>query len=430
MEYPEMFRIRQILDAPTLGDVPQAVREEIQKVRPGKKIRPGDTVALAVGSRGIANLDRIVKTVIEELQALGAQPYIVPAMGSHGGGTAEGQVDLLAGYGITEGTMGISIRASMEVIQIDTTDFGMPVYFDRNASEADHVVVINRVKPHTGFAGEIESGLMKMMLIGLGKHKGALVYHRAIVHHSFDKIVKTVGRVVRYKMPIAFGVAILENGYDETARIAVLETDDLEEGEKALQRQAKAWCPKLPFEEADLLIIDEMGKNISGTGMDTNVIGRKRNDRTAIGDERPRVMRIFVRDLTQATHGNATGIGLAEFTTDRLVEKIDRNATYINSMTGQHVSAASTPMHFPTDREVLDVALQSIGLVEPHEAKILWIRNTLDLGEIEASIRYLDEARQRSGLRVMTDPRPLDVGPDGNLPPQQAFGRLVREAVA
>jgi hypothetical protein len=173
-----------------------------------------------------------------------------------------------------------------------------------------------------------------------------------------------------------------------------------------------------------------MGKNISGTGMDTNVIGRKRNDRTAIGDERPRVMRIFVRDLTQATHGNATGIGLAEFTTDRLVEKIDRNATYINSMTGQHVSAASTPMHFPTDREVLDVALRSIGLVEPHEAKILWIRNTLDLGEIEASIRYLDEARQRSGLRVMTDPRPLDVGPDGNLPLQQAFGRLVREAVA
>lgn len=430
MEYPEMFRIRQILDAPTLSDVPQAVRDEIQTIRPGQKIHSGDSVALAVGSRGIANIDTIVKTVVEEVQALGAQPYIVPAMGSHGGGTAEGQIDVLAGYGITEGTMGIPIRSSMEVIQIDMTDFGMPVYFDKNASEADHVVVINRVKPHTGFAGEIESGLMKMMLIGLGKHKGALVYHRAIIHHSFDKIVRTVGRIVREKMPIAFGVAILENGYDETAQITVLDSDDFEEGEKELQKQAKVWCPKLPFEEADLLIIDEMGKNISGTGMDTNVIGRKQNDRIAVGNERPRLLRIFVRDLTEATHGNATGIGLAEFTTDRLVGKMDKNATYINAMTGQHVSAASTPMHYPTDREVLEVALRSIGLVEPHEAKVLWIRNTLDLGEIEASICYLAETEQRSDLEVVSEPRPLDVGPDGNLPPQDAFGQLVGEVVA
>ena len=424
MENPRMFRLKQHFDAPTLDDVYGSVRAEIQKLNPGARIKSGETVAVSAGSRGIANIDVIVKATVDEMKALGAEPYIVPAMGSHGGGTAEGQADVLKGYGISEDTMGCPIKSSMEVIQIGVSDFGMPIYFDKNASEAGHVVVVNRVKPHTGFAGEIESGLMKMMLIGLGKHKGAAVYHRAIIHHSFDKIVRLVGRVVREKMPIAFGVATLENGYDETAEVHAIDASDFEEVEKRLQVKAKAWCPKLPFDDVDLLIIDEMGKDISGAGMDTNVIGRKRNDRRATDDETPRVLRIFVRDLTEKTHGNATGIGLAEFTTKRLVEKIDSHATNMNVVTGQHVSAGAVPINYETDREVLDIALESIGLIEVPDARVLWIKNTLDLGEVEASAAYLDQVEGRSDLEIIVDPREMTTGDDGNLPTFEAFANV------
>ncbi len=384
-------------------------------------------MAVAAGSRGIANIDTIVKATVDEMKEIGAEPFIVPAMGSHGGGTAEGQAGVLKGYGIDEETMGCPIRSSMEVIQIGTSDFGMPIYFDKNASEADHVVVVNRVKPHTGFAGEIESGLMKMMLIGLGKHKGASVYHRAIIHHSFDKIVRLVGRVVREEIPIAIGVATLENGYDETAEVHAIDAPDFEEIEKQLQVKAKNWCPKLPFEDVDLLIVDEMGKDISGAGMDTNVIGRKRNDRRAMEGETPRVLRIFVRDLTKKTHGNATGIGLAEFTTTRLVNKIDYHATYTNVITGQHVSAGAVPLHYETDQEVMDIALESIGLIGVPNARVLWIKNTLDLGEVEASVAYLDQLEGREDLEMTVEPRALAASENGNLPDFEAFAQVAAE---
>ena len=419
--YPQMFRIRQHFDAPRVDDIAGSVRDEIAKINPSSVIKPGQTVAITAGSRGVANIDTIIKTVVEEMKAIGAVPYIVPAMGSHGGGTAEGQTQVLAEYGITEGAMGCPIKSSMDVIQIGVSDFDMPIYFDKHASEADHVVVVNRIKPHTGFAGEIESGLMKMMLIGLGKHKGASVYHRAIIHHSFDKIVRLVGKVVREEMPITFGIATLENGYDETALIEAIPAADFEEREKVLQAISKEWCPSLPFDDVDLLIIDEMGKNISGSGMDTNVIGRKRNDRRAMGDETPRILRIFVRDLTEVTHGNATGIGMAEFTTRRLVDKIDYHATYTNVITGQHVSAGAIPLHCDTDAEVLDIALESIGLIAPEDARVLWIPNTLDLGEVEASEAYLAQADIRDDLEILTGLRPLETEADGNLPPIEAY---------
>ena len=427
--YPQMFRIRQHFDAPRVDDIAGTVRDEIARINPSSTIKPGQTVAVAAGSRGVANINTIVKTVVEEMKAIGAVPYIVPAMGSHGGGTAEGQTQVLAEYGITEGAMGCPIKSSMDVIQIGVSDFDMPIYFDKHASEADHVVVVNRIKPHTGFAGEIESGLMKMMLIGLGKHKGASVYHRAIIHHSFDKVVRLVGKVVREEMPITFGVATLENGYDETALIEAIPAADFEEREKVLQAKSKEWCPSLPFDDIDLLIIDEMGKNISGSGMDTNVIGRKRNDRRAMGDETPRVLRIFVRDLTEVTHGNATGIGMAEFTTRRLVDKIDYHATYTNVITGQHVSAGAIPLHCDTDAEILDIALESIGLIAPEDARVLWIPNTLDLGEVEASEAYLSQADIRDDLEILTDLRPLETEADGNLPPIEAYRDRVPEPV-
>ena len=424
MQYPEMFRIRQQFDAPRIDNIPAAVRDEIAKLSPRSTIKPGQTVAISAGSRGIANLATVIKTIAEEMKGLGAEPFIVPAMGSHGGGTAEGQAGVLAGYGITEETMNTQVRSSMDVIQIGTTDFGMPVYFDKIASQADHVIVVNRVKPHTGFIGEIESGLMKMMLIGLGKHEGAKIYHRAIIHHSFDKIVRVVGKMVREKMPIAFGVALLENGYDETAQITAVPSADFEDVEKGLQVKAKEWCPKLPFPEVDLLIIDEMGKDISGSGIDTNVVGRKEEGQP------PNVLRIFVRDLTDKTHGNAVGIGMAEFATDRLVEQIDLKSTYINAITGQNVNIAAIPMHFPTDREIIDIALESVGLVEPTETRILWIKNTLDLGEVEASAAFLEAANQRNDLQIISDPRPMELGEDGNLPLFEYYGQKGRKTQA
>jgi len=407
MEYPKMFRVRQKFDAPTLKDIPAAVRAEIRRINPGGKIKTGETVAITVGSRGVANVDVIAKAIVEEMKAIGAKPFIVPAMGSHGGGTAEGQAGVLARYGVTEETMGCPIRASMEVVEVGRTDFGMPVYFDKFAYGADHVVVFNRVKPHTGFRGEIESGLFKMMLIGLGKHKGASLYHKAIVHHSFDKIVKAVGQMVLTKCRVAFGLATLENGYDKTAMVKAIRPEEFQTVEKELQKKAKEWCPKLPFKVADILIVDEMGKDISGAGLDTNVIGRKGNDRVAQPDEWPKVLHIFVRDLTEKTHGNAVGIAFASFTTRRLVEKIDRNSTYINAITGQHSSSAHTPMYYDTDREALDVAFVSIGLTEPPDAKAMWIKNTLDLTEVEASEAYWKEAQGKPDLEILSEPRPI-----------------------
>ena len=422
MTYPRMFRLRQVFDAPRVDDVPGAVRSEIQKMKPAGKIKVGQSVAITGGSRGVANIDVVIREIASEMKALGAHPYVVPAMGSHGGGTAEGQAGVLASYGITEDRVGAPIRSSMEVIEIGMTDFGMPVFFDKWASEADHVIVVNRVKPHTGFVGEIESGLMKMMLIGLGKHHGASIYHRAIIHHSFDKIVRVVGKMVLEKMPIAFGVALLENGYDETAQVTAVRAAEFEEVEKGLQKQAKAWCPKLPFNEVDLLIVDEMGKDISGSGMDTNVVGRKGSLGKSDVKDALQVLRIFVRGLTDKTHGNAVGIGLADFTTDRLVNEIDLQSTYINAITGQAYQAGVIPMHYPTDREIMDIAMESIGLVPPEDARVVWIKNTLDLGEVEVSEAYLEATRSREDLEITRDPKDLTVGADGNLPLFDDFG--------
>ena len=423
MGYPKMFRMRQKFDAPTLEDVAAGVRDEIGAIDPGSKIKAGETVAITVGSRGVANVDLIAKTIAEEMKSIGAKPFIVPAMGSHGGGTAEGQAGVLARYGVTEETMGCPIKASMDVVEVGRTEFDMPVYFDKFASEADHVVVFNRVKPHTGFIGEIESGLFKMMLIGLGKHKGASLYHRAIVHHSFEKIIQVVGNMVLTKCGVAFGLATLENGYDETAMVKAVRPEEFLPVEKELQKKAKAWCPKVPFKTADLLIVDEMGKDISGAGMDNNVIGRKRNDRVAMEDEWPKLHHIFVRDLTETTHGNAVGLGCASFTTKRLVDKIDHNSTYINAVTGQSVPAAHIPMHYDTDREVLDVAFVSIGLTEAPDAKVMWIKNTLDLTEVEASQAYWQEAQGRPDLEILSEPRPMSLEGDGNLPSFEQMGK-------
>ncbi|MFB2880524.1 lactate racemase domain-containing protein [Floridanema aerugineum] len=416
MSYPQIFRVRQTFEAPCIEDVAATTQSELSRLHLGDRIGPNQQVAITAGSRGIANIHLIIKAVVEHLKSLGAQPFIVPAMGSHGGATAQGQSKLIESYGITEEFCGCPIRSSMETTVICHAKEGFPVHFDKYALAADHLVVINRVKPHTGFVGDIESGLMKMMLIGLGKHEGAKIYHRAIINHSFGQIVHSVAREVLSRCRVLFGLAVVENAYDQTALIRAVEPQEFEDRERELLILAKQWMPRLPFNTADILIVDEIGKNISGTGMDTNVIGRKYNDHAAIENEWPKCRRIIVRGLTQATHGNANGIGMSEFCRTRAIEQMDRKSTRLNSLTAGHPTAAMLPLDYPTDRECLDAALSTIGLVEPPDTRLMWIHNTLDIAEVECSISYLPEVESRRDLEILVPPRSLPFDAEGNLP--------------
>ncbi len=423
-KYPRIFRVRQSLERPQVADVAGEVEQQLAKVDLRQRIRPGQSVAITVGSRGIANIARIARAIVDHLQRLGAHPFIVPAMGSHGGGTAEGQEKILRDYGVTEAYCGCPIRSSMETVIVCRAAEGFPVHFDRHAFGADHVVVCGRVKPHTAFVGDVESGLMKMMLIGLGKHNGAMVYHRAIKDYSFGQIVRSVAREVLTRCRIAVGVGIVENGYDETARIEAVLPDEFEVREVELLRLARQWMPRLPFRTAHMLLIDEIGKDISGTGLDTNVVGRKYLDHYSREDEYPKVRYISVRGLTEKTHGNATGLGMAEFCLTRVIEAMDVSMTRINSLTGGHPTAAMIPLHYATDRDVLDAALPLIGLADPPDARLLWIRNTLDISEVECSAAYWSEARERPDLEILTDPRPMPLDDAGFLPAITSLGTV------
>jgi hypothetical protein len=410
-----MIKVQQRFDAPQVDDIPGTVKAQIEGLNLSGKVKQGDTVAVTVGSRGVSNIAVITKAIVEALKELGAEPFIVPAMGSHGGGTAEGQRQIIEGYGVTEEFVGCPIRATMEVVQVGTVEGKVPVYFDRYASEADHVVVSGRVKPHTGFVGEIESGLHKMMLIGLGKHKGATIYHQAIVHYSFDRIIRGVAQQVIDNCGVLFGLAMVENQYDETAMIDAVPPDRFAEREKELLILAKKWMPRLPFDQVDLLVIDAMGKNISGSGMDTNVVGRKYNDHAAAEKEFPKVTRILVRGLTPETHGNAAGIGMAEYCHKRLVDGMNVDATVINCITGNAPSGAAIPIHFATDTECLEKALQTVGFVEPQNAKVLRIRDTLHLGKLLVSEAYEKELARRDDLSMLAPAADMEFDAQGDL---------------
>lgn len=415
MSFPKMIRVRQRFEAPRLDRHADVVHAELSRLRLQERIQPGQTVAITAGSRGIANIAVITKAVVDHVKSLSGVPYIVPAMGSHGGGTAAGQTEILAGYGITPETMGCELRASMETVIVDQTPQGIPVHFDRHASQADHVIVVGRVKPHTGFVGDVESGLHKMMLIGLGKHEGAKIYHRAIANFSFMEIITAVAASVIQKCRVAAGLAIVENAYDETALIEAVRPQEFLIREPYLLKQAIDWLPRLPFPQCDLLIIDRIGKNISGTGMDTNVIGRKFNDHAATDRDRANCRRIFVRGLTTETHGNATGIGMAEFTNQRTIESVDRKITAINCITGLHPTAAMLPIAFDTDREVVTAALQTIGLVEPPDSRVMHIQDTLHLAECYVSAAYADEIATRPDLEIIAPATDMAFDNTGNL---------------
>jgi hypothetical protein len=413
--FPQTFRVRQTFDVPRIDDVAAEVHAQLARLDLGQRIRPGQSVAITAGSRGIAHIATIIRAIVEHLKGLDASPFVVPAMGSHGGGTAEGQRQLLESYGITETFVGCPIRANMETVTVGQAPEGFPVHFDRLAFEADHVLVCNRIKPHTAFAGPIESGLMKMLLIGLGNCEGATVYHRAIRDFSFDQIIRSVAAAVVARCHILAGLAIVENAYDQTARIEAIRPEQFEAREKELLVLARRWLPRLPFQQVDVLLIDRLGKDISGTGIDPNVVGRKFNDHRALDDEFPKVRRIALRGLTEATHGNAIGLGIAEFCRSDLLRQTDFAVTRLNGLVSGHISAAMRPLDYETDREMLAAALGTIGLTEPPQAKLLWIADTLHLTEVECSAAYLDEARARNDLEIRAGLRDLPFDAAGNL---------------
>jgi hypothetical protein len=397
MNLPQMVRIRQEFKTNPIPNIAQTVQAELVKIKIQDTIRSGDRVAITAGSRGIANLADILAAIVKNLKDIGAEPFIFPAMGSHGGATAEGQKKLLDHYGVNEQNMGVPIKSSMEVVQVSTTEDGINVFVDQNAADADHIVVVNRVKPHTDFKGEIESGLFKMMAIGMGKQQGADYYHNLAVRRGHYPVFLSIGREILKRCKVAFGVALVENQRDETEIIQAIPADSIEQ-----------------INPIDLLIVDWMGKEISGTGMDQNVIGRSvipyHNPGKAI-----RIMRIFIRNLTDDSDGNATAIGNADFTTRRLVDKIDPGATYMNAITSSCPEAVRIPPYFDTDRQAVETALKTIGEVAPQEARIVHIRNTLMLEEMNISEAMVAEAENLEAVRIIGSPKPLTFDANDNL---------------
>lgn len=413
MNYPEMYRIRQVFDVPRVDNIEETVSRELESIQVRSRIKKGARIAITAGSRGVANIDHILRYIVQILKKNSAKPFLIPAMGSHGGGTAEGQLEILKSLNITEESIGAPIISSMEVVEIGKSCFGFPVLVDKQAAEADGIVVVNRIKPHTEFEGPVESGLMKIMAIGMGKHKGCIEVHKQTIHYGYREVIPEIGRVILEKLPILFGVATVENVYDETALIRAIPPSQFLVEEKRLLAKAKILMARLPFDKIDILIIEEMGKNISGTGMDTNVIGRI----MFIGEREPerKVTRIVVLDLTEESHGNALGIGLADYTTKRLMSKIDHMATATNAIAGMTPEKGRIPIALHTDKEAVDAAMKTIGAVEPEMVRIVHIKNTLEIGELDISGALLEKLEGRTDLRLMEKLGPLSFDSEENL---------------
>lgn len=416
MPLPRMMRVRQNFPATPPVDIRAEVAGGFGVWR--LRLRPGARIAVAVGSRGIAGLAGIVRAVVDELRSAGAHPFIIPAMGSHGGATPEGQRSVLAGYGVTEGAMGVPVRDSLEVRIVGTSVDGVPVPCSVEALAADGIILVNRVKPHTDFGGTLGSGLLKMCVVGLGKHAGAIAMHEAASRLGHEHVIRGMARVLVGSAPILGGVAILENQHHATARLVMVPGAEMEAGEERLLAEARALMPVLPFEEIDLLVVDQLGKNVSGAGMDPNVIGRGVQGYSSAlqraGRPAPFIRRIFVRDLTPETHGNAIGVGLADVTTSRLVRATDLRVTAINALTALTMQCAKMPIHFDTDREAIVRVLASLALAEPARARIVRIRDTLSLVELEVSEALADEVAHRPWLERLSPPGEWEFDADGN----------------
>ena len=404
---PPMLMVRQNFEVPPRLDIEAAMDAEWGRLTPSSGILPDARVAVGVGSRGIDNLPRVTRKVVDKLKQAGAKPFVTPAMGSHGGATAKGQIEVLGERGVTEQSVGAPIEATMDTIFLGTSDEGIPLFLDRLAHEADGIVLINRVKPHTNFIGATESGIMKMLAIGLGNQKGAEHYHRLSLVRPQYEIISAAARALLARSKFLFGVALLENQLHQTCSLKMADKERIEQVESALLKQARILLPGLPMEQVDLLIVDEMGKDISGEGIDPNVVGR---DCCSYGARRdtPCVTRILVRDLTEATRGSALGIGQADFTLKRLVDKIDVEATAINCLTSCCPEAGRIPLTYDNDRQALAAALTTIRPSQPDEIGIVYIKNTLDLSRMMVSQAYAEQLERNPGVVVETVGKSLE----------------------
>ena len=413
MEFPKVVRVRQKFPRPRVENVKSTLREQLGRGEISSTIKPGMSVALTAGSRGVARIDTILRSLVEILREMGAEPFIVPSMGSHGGATAEGQVEILESLGVTEEFCGAPIRSSMQVVELGETERGVPVYMDRIASEADGVVLINRVKAHTDFRSSIESGLMKMASIGLGKHEQALALHGYGVTGIRDYMVE-VGDMVLESGHILFGVATVENAYDEPAILEAIPAGKIHEREEELLAEYMGMMPALPVSDIDVLYVDSLGKNYSGTGMDTNVIGRFR----ILGvdePETPAVKYIIVGDVSEESHGNALGIGLADLTTRRLADRVERKAMNANVITSTFIERAKVPMVLASDEEAIETAVRCNWGVPPEQTRFVRIPNTLQLEYLYVSESMVEEVLQGAETEVAGDPEDLRFDPEGYL---------------
>ncbi|TDF96564.1 lactate racemase domain-containing protein [Paenibacillus piri] len=408
---PQMVKIRQKFDGTKLDDLAGELERELQKPGTIDRIKPGQQVAVAVGSRGVANIDLFTKITIDAIKKAGGHPFIVPCMGSHGGATAEGQKEVLHHLGVTEEAMGAPIRSSMEVVKLDQLPNGLPVYVDQIASTADAIVVINRVKPHTAFRGRIESGIMKMIAIGLGKQKGAEACHQLGFKYMAEN-VPAMANIMIDKLPIVFGVAVVENAYDQTCRIEALPAEQIEAREEELLIEAKARLPKILFDQIDVLVIDYIGKNISGDGMDPNITGRYP---TPYAHGGPDVSKMAVLDLTPETKGNANGVGTADFTTQKLVDQMDLHATVVNGLTSTVCAPTKIASTLDNDLYAIKAAVKTCNILDYTKCRLVRIKDTLHLGEIEISVNLLEEAKQHPDIEVLSEPYDLQFDSEGNL---------------
>jgi hypothetical protein len=399
VEFPNVALVGQRIDSPTaLTSIRQSVREALGDVQ-----LPSGSVAIGVGSRGVAGIGEIVGAFVEVLKEAGAEPFVVPAMGSHGASNAEGQAEVLSHLGVDEECVGCPVRATMEAVQIGKTPSGVAVFMDKNAYEADSVVVVNRVKPHTAFRGTVESGPTKMLAIGLGKQRGAHSIHSA----GWERIHETIPQAARVAVEsgkVAFALATVENADEEPCKIVAIPAEKLEEAEAPLLEEAKRNLARLPFDDIDVLIVDEIGKNISGDGADPNVTGRYPTTAASGG---PSVGRMVYLGLTEETGGNANGLGMADVVTERLAAAVDRPSTYMNALTSTTPAPVKTPMVMPTDEMAIAAALTMCAGVVPHDARLVRIENTLRLGRIWVSEAMLREVENNERLEVLEGPRPM-----------------------
>ncbi|MBT2648747.1 DUF2088 domain-containing protein [Bacillus sp. ISL-34] len=403
IQLPKMVKVRQKFRTPQIADVAGEVKKAIKEAGVLSRINEDDRVAIAVGSRGVADLPTLVRETVAAVKEAGGNPFIVPAMGSHGGATAEGQIDVLLQLGISEESVRAPILSSMEVIKLDELPNGLPVYIDRLSYESDKIIVINRIKPHTAFRGPVESGLMKMITIGLGKQKGAEAAHA----YSFKYMAEHVPEMAKIsltKAPIIFGLATIENAYDKPAKIVAVPAEDLEEVEPGLLLEAKSLMPKIHFESMDVLIVNELGKDISGDGMDPNITG---NFATPYATGGPDVKRTVVLGLTEKTHGNANGIGMADMTTKAVMNEIEWEKGYANALTSTVTDVVKLPMFLDTQELAVKAAIKTCNAYDLNKVRVVRIKNTLEIGEIWISESMMEEALKNKNIEILSEPEEL-----------------------